>query len=356
MGDTTISWTNKTWNVLRGCRRVSEGCRNCYAERQARRFAGKGAPYEGLVESKLRVISDDEQRLEPRWTGKVKFVDELLTEPLRWQKPTRVFVNAMSDLFFEDLPLETIAKIYGVMAASPQHTFQVLTKRTDQMRTFYLWVEQQARECNGGAGMTPAAFCFAQAQRGDTFFQLDGLPTRLSQAVNHALAAPWPLPNVWVGVSAENQEAADYRIPQLLATPAAVRWVSLEPLLGTITLEHLQYNREYEVNALAGTHGVLRPHAGRGAKLDWVVAGCESGPYRRECNVTWLRDLRNQCEKHGTPFFLKQAEYTVEIVDGERHHAIDWGGPGSKRKAGNVLELPYLDGKQHAAFPPRRSP
>jgi protein gp37 len=371
MGKTSISWTNKTWNVIRGCRRKSDGCRNCYAERQAIRFAGAGGPYEGLVETKLRIYNNDEHdpqnRREPRWTGKIKFVDEVLDEPLRWKKPCMVFVNAMSDLFFEDLPFKTIAMIYGVMAACPQHTFQILTKRSARMREFYAWVEIEAKACNDGVGMTPAAYCFVLAQKTDTYFKFDGssTPMRRSEVVNAALTAAWPLPNVWLGISAENQECADERIPDLLKTPATVRWVSLEPLLGDITLEYLQLNGEVEINALAGTYGVTRPHRGQGeAKLDWVVAGCESGPGRRTCDVQWLRDLRDQCARAGTPYFLKQAiqidgQYMIQVerplpeVAGRVGELVPViaGGSGSREKGRNLIETPYLDGKQHVEFP-----
>ncbi len=116
----------------------------------------------------------------------------------------------------------------------------------------------------------------------------------------------WPLPNVWLGVSAEDQQRADERIPLLLPTPAAVRFVSVEPMLGPVDLSCLQHDREFEVDALTGAHGVLRPLRGKGPSLDWVIAGCESGHGARPADVSWFRSLKDQCVAAGTPYFLKQ--------------------------------------------------
>jgi protein gp37 len=359
MGDTAISWTDKTWNVIRGCRRVSEGCRNCYAERVARRFGGKGGPYEGLVETRLRVISDDEQYLEPRWTGKIVFDENRLTEPLRWGKPCMVFVNSMSDLFFEDLSHEQVAAIFGVMAACKRHTFQVLTKRSGRMREWFAWIAKEAITHS----ITPARRCFIALSNFVPWFREYAPRTRSYRGdffERQCNAAPWPLPNVWMGVSTENQDAADERIADLLSIAAAIRFISAEPLLGAIDLEHVQRNGEFELNVLAGTHGVTRPHAGRGEKLDWVIAGAESGPRRRPCDYRWLRSLRNQCSRHGTAFFLKQAECKVEDegpgafgYGTNTPRFVIAGGEGSKKKQGGIFERPYLDGRQHLEFPTR---
>jgi protein gp37 len=373
VGKTSISWTDRTWNCVRGCSRVSEGCRNCYAERQARRFAGKGGPYEGLVETKLRVINadepDQENRLEPRWTGKVEFVSEHLCDPLSWKSPSMVFVNSMSDVFHEKLTDDEIAAIFGVMAVCPQHTFQVLTKRAKRMHQWFSWLARTARACNGGAGMTPAAYCFAQAQKHDTFFTLTGKRTALSkgETVDRALAAPWPLPNVWLMVSVENQDAAEDRIPELLTTPAAVRGISAEPLLGELNLWAF-FNGELRNQALAKLRKVIDdnelgdrvplPMPG----LDWVIAGCESGPRARACDYRWLRSLRDQCKTAGVAFFLKQATCALEHEQpggipgafgyGTRApNFVVRGGDGSKKKTGGVFERPYLDDLQHLEFP-----
>lgn len=320
--DSKIEWTDATWNPIRGCSRVSEGCRHCYAERVAARFSGPGQPYEGLAVRKLRVVSDDEQTTVGRWTGAVRMVPEHLADPLRWRRPRRVFVNSMSDLFHESLTNEQIAAVFGVMAAAAQHTFQVLTKRAARMRAWFEWLL--------AGEVSPSGKCYAAASGAVDF----GTWWR-------TVPQKWPLPHVWLGVSVENQAAADERIPELLATPAAVRWISAEPLLGPVDLAASSKNARSLVE-----------------DLDWIVAGCESGPSARPCDVSWLRSLRDQCAAAGVPYFLKQA---VESLRPNRHgfdnnpdgtidEPIEFG-PGSKVKAGGVIGLPYLDGRQHVDMP-----
>lgn len=346
MGDTSISWTDKTWNCVRGCSRVSEGCRNCYAERQAMRFAGPGQPYQGLVTKRLKVINADERDrgnyVEAHWTGKVRFVAEHLCDPLSWRTPCRVFVNSMSDVFHESLTNEQIAAIFGVMAAANRHTFQVLTKRADRMEKWFAWIAREAKACNAGNGMTPAARCFVEAQRAapDVTQYLSE-----SSVVSRACGAPWPLPNVWIGVSTENQDTAEDRIPHLLMVPAAIRFISAEPLLGAIDLFAFVHGqlRDRSLGAL----GINRPMPG----LDWVIAGAESGPRSRACDYRWIRQLRDQCWKAGVAFFLKQAAITYSEVGTPNWPLVIAGGEGSKKKAGGIFERPYLDGRQHLEFP-----
>lgn len=231
--DGGISWTDATWNVVRGCSRVSAGCANCYAERQAIRQ--KHGNYAGLVESTPKG---------PRWTGEVRLIRELLDVPKRWRSPKRIFVNAMSDLFHEGLRDEEIFDVFKAMAAAPQHVFQVLTKRSRRMR--------------------------------------DLVPKIRGHLVDR-------LEHVWLGVSVEHQDAANERIPDLLATPAAVRWLSVEPLLGPVSL--------------AGwANGWDRPWL----DLHWVVCGGESGPRARQMDVEWADALRAQCDSAGVAFFMKQ--------------------------------------------------
>lgn len=334
---TGISWTDETWNPVRGCSRVSEGCRHCYAEQQAARIVrmGKGqpTPYDGLVSVRSKVsglrykdINAAGSWDEPRWTGVVRLAPERLADPLRWRRPRRVFVNSMSDLFHESLTNEQIAAVFGIMAACPQHTFQILTKRARRMREWFEWLRNQSDPYPAGA--------------------LDYLDDTATDALaghyncchlNLMASCRWPLRNVWLGVSVENQDAADERGDDLRETPAAVHFWSVEPQLG-------------DVNA--------RRWLGRGRGCEWLINGCESGPGARPCATSWLRSLRDQCKEAGVPFFLKQAHPWV-WVEGERApgHANDDGsgvitaGPGSRRKPGGVIELPYLDGEQHAAFP-----
>ena len=345
MGDGTgISWTDATWNPVRGCSRISEGCRHCYAERVAARFSDEGQPYHGLAVRKLKVISDDEQRTEARWTGEVRLVPEHLADPLRWHKPRRIFVNSMSDLFHERLTNEQIAAVFGVMAASPQHTFQALTKRARRMREWFAWYQPGAVDRIANAL--------------DDALIANGADFRSRSAINRASRdATWPLPNVWLGVSVENQNAADDRVSDLLTTPAAVRFISAEPLLGPTSLWAF-IDGELRNKSLSALGSGPLPG------LDWVIAGCESGPGARPCDVTWLRSIRDQCAAARVAFFLKQAEESTDLgADG----LLDVGdddsiafGDGSKLKArgggGNrIVELPYLDGVQHAAFPVVRS-
>jgi protein gp37 len=359
-GPSKIQWTDNVWNPVRGCSRVSDGCRHCYAERIAARFSGPGQPYEGLASWRLRCIDDDNQRNEGRWTGKVALIAGQLSQPMRWRRPRRIFVNSMSDLFHEGLTNEQIAAVFAAMAAAPQHRFQVLTKRARRMRDWFDWVMG-----SGDIGETLAA-ALEVSESGEPRFGDEDWLCGLANVVNGASAwkgrgewhtdqgPNWPLPHVWLGVSAENQETADERIPELLETPAAVRFVSAEPLLGPLDLS------EYLDPCGA-------PCGESNETLDWVIAGCESGPGAREAEVEWYRSLRDQCrDAPGGPtaFFLKQA--INEHYYGSTHQrgavldadgACDVGiapGPGSQRKAAGGHELvgaPYLDGAQYLEMP-----
>jgi protein gp37 len=244
-----------------------------------------------------------------RWTGNVRFVDEHLADPLRWKKSCRIFVNSMSDLFHEKLTNEQIAAVFGVMAAAPQHTFQVLTKRAERMHDWFKWVEKRGRDI---AAVDPDASWWSTLVCGreaahllSEDFGIDGLP--------------WPLPNVWMGVSVENQQYADERIPFLLETPAAIRFVSYEPALGPVDFS------EYLDPCGA-------PCGASNETLDWVICGCESGSGARPMQYDWARAVRDQCAEFGTAFFLKQME-----VNGK----VQKDPP------------PELDGDQYLEFPRR---
>ena len=253
-----IEWTDATWNPIVGCSIVSAGCANCYAMRQANRIRHMSGPeshYFGTTETiKGKAI----------WTGKIAQASErVLTAPLGWRKPRRVFVNSMGDLFHESIPDEWIDRVFAVMALSPQHTFQVLTKRAKRMRE-YMNGDWSAR----------------------AYQAIDGQQNG-SQAQGW-LAASKPLPNVHLGVSAERQPEADERIPDLLATPAAVRFVSAEPLLGPINI------------------GAAQNLANRPNRLDWVIVGGESGPGARPMDLAWARSIVSQCRVAEVPCFVKQ--------------------------------------------------
>jgi protein gp37 len=315
--------------------------------RFAGRFSKPGERYHGLV-----TIGKNKRAI---WTGEGRLDSGKLAKPLHWKKPRRIFVNSMSDLFYEEFTNEQIAAVFGVMAACPRHTFQVLTKRARRMREWFQWVSEYGtaralRRCGNAA-----------EGHGAPIYK----PLRKGRSPWNDATTTWPPPNIWLGVSVENQEAADERIPYLVATPAAVRFLSCEPLLDSLDLRHVQHERTFEVDALTGDHGFTRPLAGRGPGIDWVIAGCESGPGARPCQVDWLRSLRDQCRTTGVRFFLKQA--TVGRLDLSGYQRMKYRapdaieprsgigvGPGSKNKAGGVIGLPYLDGVQHAEFPSPR--
>ncbi len=294
MSDTSIEWTDKVWNPVRGCAIVSEGCRSCYAMRQAHRFSGKGQPYEGLT-----VLG----KHGPRWNGTARFVPEKLAEPLSWRKPRRCFVNSMSDLFHEDITNEQIAAVFGVMAATPHITYQLLTKRAERLPEWFEWVGcQQGSE----ATLPERITCYLSAARKEHLGDKAPPP-------GWPEPGPWPLPNVWLGVSAEDQQRADERIPLLLQCPAAVRWVSAEPLLGPIDFEHIGnalFDREAAIKrSMHGPAAMNRDQAESfiaHPQLAWVVAGGESGQRARECDADWMISIVRQCEAAGVPVFVKQ--------------------------------------------------
>jgi protein gp37 len=221
-----------------------------------------------------------------------------------------------------------------VMAAAPRHTFQVLTKRAERMHTWFEWAGNEPREL---------------------FDELatDAVAGHLDACHLGGGKGPWPLPNVWLGASVEDQAAADERIPHLLATPSAVRFLSCEPLLGAVRLDNGDSGwltcdgRPVADDTCCESHAV---HGHHFHGIDWVIAGCESGPGARPAQVDWYRSLRDQCAAAGVAFFLKQAKegYDDTLDDG----IVD--GMASQRKAGGVIGLPYLDGVQHAAFPEAR--
>lgn len=285
---TKIEWTEQTWNPIVGCSIVSPGCTNCYAMRMAARIeAMKRSHYDGTTK---RVNGN------PVWTGKVALApDHILLEPLRRKKPTLWFVNSMGDLFHEDAPDAWIDKVFAVMALTPQHTYQVLTKRAERMREYVANAESGSRD-----GIWRAQFDVKPAHSHPAYF--------------------WPLPNVWLGVSAERQKEADERIPLLMQTPAAVRFISAEPLLGPIDVTYLAW-----------------------AKLDWVICGGESGHGARPMHPDWPRKMRDQCAAAGIPFFFKQwGEWEPGDGDcaGQQFYKV------GKKAAGRTL-----DGKIHDAMP-----
>ncbi len=287
MGETNIEWTDATWNPTRGCSRVSPGCVHCYAERQAaRNLPGHRSPTTGEA---FAIIKNGE----PHWTGKVELIESKLMEPLHWKKPRRVFVNSMSDLFHENLPTRDIVRVAAVMALTPWITYQVLTKRAQRLPlVFDAQMEYDVKGC--------------------AWEMLGRLPKFNHQHLGSNVGSrPWPLPNVWLGVSVENQQTADERIPELLRTPTAIRFVSYEPALGPVDCRPF-------LDPLAHLDGFYRSQIQKGMfnedqvdslkrpTLDWVIIGGESGPGARPFRAEWARDIIAQCKAAGVPVFCKQ--------------------------------------------------
>jgi protein gp37 len=248
MAETSIEWTDATWNPVAGCTVLTAGCTNCYAMRMAARLDAMGtAKYRGLTrKSGGRAV----------WTGKIRVDEASLNTPRSWSKPRKVFVNSMSDLFHEDVPVDFIAKVWAVMRDTPRHTYQILTKR----------------------------------------------PERMAEVLS---ASPFEvLPNVWLGTSIEDSRVLN-RLDDIRRVPAAIRFVSLEPLIGSV--------------AAGDLHGI-----------HWAIVGGESGPRAREMKPEWVHEIETMCSKSGTAFFFKQ-----------------WGGK-NKKAAGRILngrtydDMPFL--------------
>lgn len=326
-----ISWTDETWNPVRGCSRVSSGCENCYAERMSARFSGPGQPYVGLT----RMTQGG-----PRWTGEIRLVPEALDQPLRWKKPRRIFVNSMSDLFHEGVPTEFIDQIFAVMALAPQHSYQVLTKRPARMYSYL-----ETGEC-----------CTRWRRALASSLRAVG-PERFPERLH-------PLPNLQLGVSVENQPTAEERIPSLLKTPAAVRFVSYEPALGAIDFgpwmgETTCQKREDKRHCEHWYDGD-RPccACGQTTGLDWVIAGGESGPGARPSHPDWFRQVRDSCVAAGVPFHFKQWGAWVPGYSHNPDRQIVRSTPGvgddnwvwmqkvDKKAAGRLL-----DGREWQEFP-----
>ncbi len=303
---TAIQWTDETWNPTTGCSRVSEGCRHCFIERTP--------PF----------------RMHGRKLGDpVQLHPDRLDAPLHWKRPRRVFVNSLSDLFHEDVPDEFIAAVFGIMAVRPDHVFQVLTKRPERMCAWFKWIGER-----GGIGRYIRSIRVGGDRTIPNFFNAVARTEVVRGKTCRAAHDPWMsvfnaasfhmddgrLANVWLGVSVEDQKTADERIPLLLQTPAAVRFVSAEPLLGPVDLRlwlNVIPRMRTPVSVQSGlpcggttmdwipsynirTGEIVKP------LLNWVIAGGESGPGARPCDVAWIRSIVQQCQAAGVPCFVKQ--------------------------------------------------
>lgn len=292
-----IEWTDATWNPIVGCSIVSPGCTNCYAMRLAGTRLKDHPSREGLT----KCVNGNHV-----WTGEVRFNEKWLTQPLRWRKPRKIFVCAHGDLFHESVPDEWIDRVFAVMALAPRHTFQVLTKRSNRMREYLTGAPWGAIEDAADEILT------------------DGNPFHVPETLDRAQAATAidriPLPNVWLGVSVEDQARADERIPHLIETPAAKRFVSIEPMLGPVDLTRIQVACDDDLDdgfldALGGGIYIEQPMPPRlphipdwVARLNWVICGGESGPGARPMHPEWAMSLRDQCREATVSFFMKQME------------------------------------------------
>jgi protein gp37 len=299
------------------------------------------AKYKGLT----RVVNG-----KPVWTGEVRVWEKALLDPLKWRKPKRVFVNSMSDLFAYGVTDETIDRVFAVMALAPQHTFQVLTKRPERMRDYV--------RATGAVNRILEAAC----RHVDI---VDG--AELASAYHAGHDDVMPLPNVWLGVSVEDQRRADERIPILLDTPAAVRWISAEPLLGPVDLngiDTMNFRGAENLHALEGyARDWMGEPTGRVPRLDWVVAGGESGPDARPMHPAWAQSLRDQCAHAGVAFLFKQwgSWAPVETPASEIQEDEEIRGVGVFmenqyfRKASKKATGRTLDGRTHDDYPQVRA-
>lgn len=299
MGDNTgIEWTEATWNPVTGCDKVSPGCDHCYAETIAHRFDGTPQYPNGF---------------------QVTLRPDRLELPLRWRRPRRIFVNSMSDLFHDQVPDEYIARVWAVMAIAEQHTFQVLTKRHARMRSLL---------SNDDFAQEVAFNILALLAPDDESHQVGELPSQIADVIDW-----WPLRNVWLGVSTENQRWANIRIPALLDTPAAVRFISAEPLLGPIELSCLGFSEP-------GRRGL-------GSWLDWVVVGGESGRGARPMHPRWAEQLHRQCEAAGVAFLFKQWGEWTPMAPLDAQGRFDFSGSHAMTSDGNLYspgDLTWPDG------------
>lgn len=302
---TKIQWCDETWNPVTGCTKVSAGCKNCYAEKVA-----------------------------GRWWGERKFTDvrtheDRLDAPLRWRKPRRVFVNSMSDLFHEDVPDSFVDQVFAVMALAPRHQFLVLTKRSERMRACLQRlskIEHRGCHCD-----VPHAWDRLAVAAHEADFSEDA-QCQVSNAIEGVLGdghnVGWPMRNVWLGISVEDQATADERIPVLLDTPAAMRFVSYEPALGPVDFRR---------------HGVV-PGDDFAARPDWIIAGGESGPGARPCDVAWIRSTVEQCKAAGVPVFVKQLGAKMRW-NGCSKPGEHWLVPTTSRDVDGAFEMQLRDPK-----------
>lgn len=343
---TKIEWTDETANYINGCTVYSPGCTNCYAMRLAGTRMKTHPTRAGLT---------IDTKAGPVWTGEVRRNEAVLEQVMRWGRGRMIFWNAHGDLFHESVPDEWIDEQFVTMALTPRHIHQVLTKRSDRMLDYMRnahgriaeLIIAKRRERGDKGGVVP----LQHLEPGDKW---------------------WPLANVWVGVSVEDQTRADERLPDLLQTPAAVRWVSAEPLLGAVNFREVSTFRFRGAEILDALTGTLKGMFGdycptRMPKIDWIVVGGESGRGARPMHPAWAGAIRDQCHATYTPFLFKQnGEYVpvstlAPLADGTRPSAsvmvtlVDRDGrrhtPVHMERVGKKAAGRLLDGVIHDGYP-----
>lgn len=368
-----IQWTDATWSAIRArywemqddgsgkerigwhCEHVSDGCRYCYAERLNVRI-GTGRDFKPGELFKP-------EKAGYRNGGVHVFLDEkMLIAPLRWRKPRMVFVCSMTDLFADFVEDKWITRMFAVMALAPRHGFQILTKRPERMRDFI------AHSLAGVTVWKAVHDLIEEWDQGKIRVRLpciDDDPMLAALQAHGAMwggETPWPLRNVWLGTSAEDQATADERIPLLLDTPAAVRFLSAEPLLGPISLApiktvNMKYGAPDEAASIYALRGIYVPgsrFSESHARLGWVIAGGESGPRARPMHIDWAREIRDQCKAAGVPFFMKQMGKLARMGRADAVQAVGLGGGWQADKPGGlegVVSFPHRKGGEMIEWP-----
>jgi protein gp37 len=334
---TGIEWTDATWSPTLGCTKVSPGCDHCYAMRTVHRMSFN--PNE-KVSSVAEGLTAYRPGVGPVWTNLVRELPDRLDLPLHWRKPRMIFVDSQSDLFHDGVSDDFIARVWAVMGTCAAHTFQVLTKRHGRMRAL----------------LSSADFRDLVSEHWERT-----MLRRPSRA--QYLIGTWPLPNVWLGVSVEDQKWADIRIPALLGTPAVVRFLSCEPLLGPIDLVGdierrgpavVRTGYSYPTDYGTGVEHDVDDELG----VDWVIVGGESGPGARPMHLDWARSLRDQCAAAGVPFLFKQwGEWAPHDVARPSYsqlitHGTHWDGTdAAMARVGKKAAGRELDGRAWDEFP-----
>ncbi len=339
---TKIEWTDATWNPVTGCTKADRGCDNCYAARLAATRLKNHPSRKGLARINSRGVA--------QFTGEVRFNEDWLDQPLRWRKPRMIFSVAHGDLFHPNVPDEWIDKIFAVMALCPQHIFQVLTKRPERMAEYLtrladLGVSEASDKIAAAIEGDFCGYAFAASRQNNITIFGGGEP--------YISLKKWPLPNVWLGTSISDQDSANERVPHLLRCPAAVRFVSAEPLLGFVDLTAILCDG-WGLYPLSGVRSDNSPPSGfsQGPSIDWVIVGGESGPNARPMHPDWARSVRNQCVRTGTPFFFKQwGEYKPASNVARNRPLLEFSDGWTVKRVGKSSAGRLLDGQEWSQLP-----